>query len=102
MISTGWLVAVADQIKNSREAIAKLKMGEVVMLTGIVRKQSLIAREAGVDHDCRSISIGKAGVVRTLQTRQGKKVMVGDGHDAPALAQAEVGIAFIGSGNRCG
>ena len=97
------LVAVADQIKkNSREAIAKLqKMGlEVVMLTGDREETAqAIAREAGVNQVIAGVfPDGKADVVRTLQT-QGKKVaMVGDGiNDAPALVQAEVGIA-IGSG----
>lgn len=97
------LVAVADQIKkNSREAIAKLqKMGlEVVMLTGDREETAqAISREAGVDQVIAEVfPDGKADVVRTLQT-QGKKVaMVGDGiNDAPALVQAEVGIA-IGSG----
>ncbi|WP_150203288.1 heavy metal translocating P-type ATPase [Streptococcus constellatus] len=97
------LVAVADQIKkNSREAIAKLqKMDlEMVMLTGDREETAqAIAREAGVDQVIAEVfPDGKADVVRTLQT-QGKKVaMVGDGiNDAPALVQAEVGIA-IGSG----
>ena len=97
------MVAVADQIKkNSREAIAELqKMGlEVVMLTGDREETAqAIAREAGVDHVIAGVfPDGKADVVKDLQT-QGKKVaMVGDGiNDAPALVQAEVGIA-IGSG----
>jgi len=97
------ITAVADPIKkNSREAIAELqKMGlEVVMLTGDREETAqAIAREAGVDQVIAGVfPDGKADVVKNLQA-QGKKVaMVGDGiNDAPALVQAEVGIA-IGSG----
>ncbi|MBF7076583.1 heavy metal translocating P-type ATPase [Streptococcus sp. HF-100] len=97
------MIAVADQIKkNSRKAIAELqKMGlEVVMLTGDREETAqAIAREAGVDQVIAGVfPDGKADIVKNLQA-QGKKVaMVGDGiNDAPALVQAEVGIA-IGSG----
>ena len=97
------MIAVADQIKkNSRKAIAELqKMGlEVVMLTGDREETAqAIAREAGVNQVIAGVfPDGKADIVKNLQA-QGKKVaMVGDGiNDAPALVQAEVGIA-IGSG----
>ena len=97
------LIAVADQIKkNSCKAIAELqKMGlEVVMLTGDREETAqAIAREAGVNQVIAGVfPDGKADIVKNLQA-QGKKVaMVGDGiNDAPALVQAEVGIA-IGSG----
>ena len=97
------IIAVADVIKDSsKDAVNEMKRAglEVIMLTGDnARTADAVARIVGIDNVIANvIPSEKASVVKRLQ-QEGKIVaMVGDGiNDAPALAQAEIGIA-IGSG----
>jgi Cd2+/Zn2+-exporting ATPase len=98
------LFAVADTIKpSSREAVTELKALGItaVMLTGDNQATaSAIAHQAGIaEARGNLLPQDKLDAIKSLQARHGPTAMAGDGiNDAPALAQADIGVAMGAAG----
>jgi Cu+-exporting ATPase len=93
------LVAVADPIRASTlQAIQELKQEgiKVVMVTGDNHTTAAaLAQKLGIDFEADVLPAQKAEVVKRMQSQRAVVAMAGDGvNDAPALAQADVGIAM--------
>lgn len=99
------VIAVRDTVRsNARAVVAALRqigITRVVMLTGdSARTAHAVAREVGVDDVFADLTPeGKSECVRDLSARFGHVAMIGDGvNDAPALAEATVGVAMGAAG----
>jgi Cu+-exporting ATPase len=93
------LVAVADPIRGSTlQAIQELKQEgiKVVMVTGDNHTTAAaLAQKLGIDFEAEVLPAQKAEVIKRMQSQGAVVAMAGDGvNDAPALAQAQVGIAM--------
>lgn len=99
------LIAMRDNLRpNARKTIEALRAAgitKVIMLSGDNRHTAdVVAREAGVDEVHANLKPeDKVAKVRQLEQRYGRVAMVGDGvNDAPALAEATVGVAMGAAG----
>ncbi len=96
------VIALADQLKPETGHVVRFLQRQgvrVAMVTGDHRETALaIARQAGIEESAvhaQVLPVEKAGLVKALQAKGERVAFVGDGvNDAPALVQADVGIAL--------
>ncbi|HLP88706.1 MAG TPA: heavy metal translocating P-type ATPase [Nostocaceae cyanobacterium] len=100
------IIAIADEVREEAAAtiqrLRKLGINEIVMLTGDnQRTAESVAKKLGIERVyAELLPEDKLGVIRTLQKDFQTVAMVGDGiNDAPALAQASVGVAMGAAGS---
>jgi Cu+-exporting ATPase len=99
------IVAAADTLKDhvveAMEELKRMKLSPILLTGDNAETAAAIAKQAGIErYFAEVLPAGKAEVVKRLQREEHRTVaMVGDGiNDAPALAQADIGIA-MGSGS---
>ncbi|WP_414572535.1 heavy metal translocating P-type ATPase [Nostoc sp. CCY 9925] len=100
------IIAIADEVRVQAAAtisrLKKLGVEQIVMLTGDNQETAnSVAKTVGIDRVyAQLLPEDKLNVIRRLQQKYQTVAMVGDGiNDAPALAQASVGIAMGGAGS---